>query len=105
MGVRKKLEGTTINNLFVEQYIGGNKYLCTCMICGGKRECRGYELGIGKYKACRSCETEAKKNNDKTADIIGTIIGSWEILHRDETNAKKLVCRYAIESSACLRLT
>lgn len=73
MSTREHLEGKVINNLHVERYLGSNKYICTCLICGNSRECRTYDLKLGKYKACKDCE--------KTPSLAGSTIGNWKLLH------------------------
>lgn len=89
MDVREPLEGRVINDLHIDKYLGYNKYLCTCMICGNKRECRTYELKLGKYKACKECE--------KTPGLAGSTIGNWKLIHRSERgypywNCECLLC-------------
>jgi len=79
MGSRIKLEGTTVNDLFVSEYLGKNKYLCICKLCGDTRECRTYELSIGKYKACRKCEIKLGLTDSRLKLLTGQEIGYWQV--------------------------
>lgn len=76
MRARERIEGTTINSLHVDKYLGDNYYSCTCLICGNTRTCRTYELKNGKYKACKECEN--------TPGLTGSTIGNWKLLHKSE---------------------
>lgn len=88
MGGRIKLEGTTINDLYVKEYIGNNYYTCVCKRCGEIRECRAYELSRGKFKACKDCEVIERLD----VDIADIDAGYWKILKTNKENHKKFDC-------------
>lgn len=79
MSNREKLEGSIVNNLRVDEYIGDNRYTCTCLLCGGTRECRSYELKKGKYKACKECEKKQNRGVKNSVDLKGKTLGYWYI--------------------------
>lgn len=87
---REILEGQTINNLYIDKYLGDNKYECKCKLCGNTRICRSYELKKGKYKACKECEKSA---NGKYEDLTGKQFGYWVCLRRDNENDRYWICR------------
>lgn len=84
MSNRNKLEGSVINNLHVDKYIGDSKYQCTCLLCNNTRICRSYELKLGKYKSCKECEN--------TPGVAGSIEGYWKFKHKSSDGYPYWIC-------------
>lgn len=62
---REELEGSTLGNWEVLEYIGGNKYKCKCK-CGNIENIFTYNLKIGHSTQCKECaDTQFKDLKDQ----------------------------------------
>lgn len=52
MNRKNYLEGKTFNYLFVKQYIGNGRYICSCLCCGKDTIASGTRLKSGRKKSC-----------------------------------------------------
>lgn len=78
-----KLEGKTFGKWYVSEYLGLNKYKCTCE-CGTVEEILGYNLKIGHTTQCKKCSGHELK------DIKGSIFGN--LVAKEYMGAGRWVC-------------
>lgn len=71
--LRKKLEGTSVNNWDIVEYLGSNKYRCVCKLCGKEKEVLSGSLLSGKSTSCGCWQTK---------EMQGMEFGDWEVLHK-----------------------
>lgn len=80
--LRNKLEGTSVNNWDVVEYLGSNKYRCVCKLCGKEKEVLSGSLLSGKSTSCGCWQTK---------EMQGMEFGDWEVLYK--TTDGKWYCR------------
>lgn len=81
---RIKLEGTTIGDLYIKEYLGNKKYLTVCTKCGAEKVKQSGNLVKGWGTTC-----DADKPNMQ--DLVGTKVYEWEVLKY--LGDKKYLCR------------
>lgn len=79
--------GLSIDDWNIGEYLGKNKYDCTCSKCGFKREILGYYIKKNQAPKCTSC-------TDKQRDISGTNRGDWYVIKKVSSGRQaKYLCR------------
>lgn len=100
----KNMKDKTINNWHVLEYLGGQRWICECTLCGKQSEVFGYNL---RSEHSTSCGCSLRK------DLVNKHIGEWDVLEyvgdykylcRCSCNNEKLVHGYYLrngESKSC----
>ena len=79
--------GLSIDDWNIGEYLGKNKYACTCSKCGFKREILGYYIKKNQVPKCTSCTA-------KQRDISGTNRGDWYVIKKVSSGRQaKYLCR------------
>lgn len=90
MGARlENLTGNTYGNWIVGNYIGRNKYICTCSLCNRDREIGGYFLKNNKYPKCDCLKDSC--NRYGLIDLTNKNFGEWKAL--EYIGDKKWLCQ------------
>lgn len=82
---RIKLEGTQINNWYIEEYVGDMKYRCRC-VCGNIEIVRGKNIRCGVSTRCRECYDKERQNKH-----IGKTFNNWKVIRY--AGDKKQLCQ------------
>ncbi len=79
--------GLSVDDWNIGEYLGKNKYDCTCSKCGFKREILGYYIKKNQAPKCTSCTA-------KQRDISGTNKGDWYVIKKVSSGRQaKYLCR------------
>lgn len=79
MPKRINLSGKIINHWKVNEYLGNQKYQCTCLMCNNEYSVDTYKLSSGLSKSCAKCAS--KLNGEKQRQKLeGTTVNDWNIL-------------------------
>lgn len=87
--LKNDLSGKEFGNWKVIGYLGNQRYACKCGICGKIESVHGQELQLGRTTKCKKCAAKSLSNDE---DILGRVVGNWQILESIDSRHIKAKC-------------
>ena len=81
---RIKFEGTTVEDLYIKEYLGNKKYLTVCNKCGAERIVHSAQLISHTGVTCTAGKPDVQ-------DLVGEQIGEWKVLSYEGN--KRYLCQ------------
>ena len=81
---RIKFEGTTVEDLYIKEYLGNKKYLTVCNKCGAEKIMYSAQLASHTGVTCTAGKPDVQ-------DLVGKQIGEWKVLSYEGN--KRYLCQ------------